>query len=62
MTNGNFTPAAKTSFKDKIQDIPIVMVLPATTTYTAGNTDDKNKVAVLGHSVMDLPFIFLMRL
>ncbi|WP_267240332.1 Rib/alpha-like domain-containing protein, partial [Streptococcus sp. Marseille-Q6488] len=47
ITNGNFTTAAKTSFKDKIQELNRT-VLPATTTYTAGNTDDKTKVAVLG--------------
>ena len=46
ITNGNFTPAAKTSFKDKIQDLNRT-VLPATTTYTVGNTDDKAKVAVI---------------
>ncbi|MFQ6729411.1 hypothetical protein MU592_09535, partial [Streptococcus pneumoniae] len=47
ITNGNFTPAAKTNFKDKIQELNRT-VLPATTTYTAGNTEDKTKVAVLG--------------
>ncbi|MEL0446611.1 YSIRK-type signal peptide-containing protein, partial [Streptococcus pneumoniae] len=47
IVNGNFTPVAKTRFKDKIQELNRT-VLPATTTYTAGNTDDKNKVAVLG--------------
>ncbi|RJQ60220.1 YSIRK-type signal peptide-containing protein, partial [Streptococcus pseudopneumoniae] len=47
IANGNFTPAAKTRFKDKIQELNGT-VLPATTTYTTGNTDDNNKVAVLG--------------
>ncbi|CIY18591.1 surface anchored protein [Streptococcus pneumoniae] len=46
ITNGNFTTAAKTSFKDKIQELNRT-ALPTTTTYTAGNTDDKAKVAVI---------------
>ncbi len=41
----SFTPAARTSFKDKIQDLNRT-VLPATT--TTADTDDKNNVAVLG--------------
>ncbi|VJF29175.1 surface anchored protein [Streptococcus pneumoniae] len=46
ITNGNFTPTAKTSFKDKIQELNGT-VLPASTRYTVGTTDDKAKVAVI---------------
>lgn len=47
ITNGNFTTAAKISFKDKIQELNRT-VLPTSTTYTVGNTNDKAKVAVIG--------------
>ncbi|MBW7513110.1 hypothetical protein J5E94_10470, partial [Streptococcus pneumoniae] len=46
ISNGNFTTAAKTSFKDKIQELNGT-VLPASTRYTVGTTDDKAKVAVI---------------
>uniref|UniRef100_UPI000B26FE49 Rib/alpha-like domain-containing protein n=1 Tax=Streptococcus pneumoniae TaxID=1313 RepID=UPI000B26FE49 len=45
-TNGNFTTAAKTRFKDKIEELNRT-VLPASTRYTVGTTDDKAKVAVI---------------
>ncbi|COA51674.1 surface anchored protein [Streptococcus pneumoniae] len=46
LTNGNFTTAAKTRFKDKIEELNRT-VLPASTRYTVGTTDDKAKVAVI---------------
>ncbi|MDG9295708.1 YSIRK-type signal peptide-containing protein, partial [Streptococcus pneumoniae] len=49
ITNGNFTTAAKTRFKDKIEEINRQNTqLPTSTTYSVGNTDDKERVAVLG--------------
>ncbi|VNN95814.1 surface anchored protein [Streptococcus pneumoniae] len=49
ITNGNFTAAAKTRFKDKIETINRQNTqLPTSTTYSVGNTDDKERVAVLG--------------
>ncbi|WP_193218450.1 hypothetical protein, partial [Streptococcus pneumoniae] len=49
ITNGNFTTAAKTRFKDKIETINRQNTqLPTSTTYSVGNTDDKERVAVLG--------------
>ncbi|WP_235788162.1 DUF1542 domain-containing protein [Streptococcus pneumoniae] len=49
ITNGNFTAAAKTRFKDKIETINRQNTqLPTSTTYSVGNTNDKERVAVLG--------------
>ncbi|VRL11181.1 surface anchored protein [Streptococcus pneumoniae] len=48
ISNGNFTTAAKTSFKDKIQEANRQNTqLPTSVTYSVGNTDDKTKVAVI---------------
>ncbi|VIZ08231.1 surface anchored protein [Streptococcus pneumoniae] len=49
ITDGNFTTAAKTRFKDKIEEINRQNTqLPTSTTYSVGNTDNKERVAVLG--------------
>ncbi|VRN10580.1 surface anchored protein [Streptococcus pneumoniae] len=48
ITNGNFTAAAKTRFKDKIETINRQNTqLPTSVTYSVGTTDDKAKVAVI---------------
>ncbi|TVX11094.1 YSIRK-type signal peptide-containing protein, partial [Streptococcus pneumoniae] len=48
ISNGNFTTAAKTSFKEKIQEANRQNTqLPTSVTYSVGNTDDKTKVAVI---------------
>ncbi|WP_210765995.1 Rib/alpha-like domain-containing protein, partial [Streptococcus pneumoniae] len=48
ISNGNFTTAAKTSFKEKIQEANRQNPqLPTSVTYSVGNTDDKTKVAVI---------------
>ncbi|WP_153299654.1 Rib/alpha-like domain-containing protein, partial [Streptococcus pneumoniae] len=48
ISNGNFTTAAKTSFKEKIQEANRQNTqLPTSATYSVGTTDDKTKVAVI---------------
>ncbi|HET0715547.1 TPA: DUF1542 domain-containing protein, partial [Streptococcus pneumoniae] len=48
ISNGNFTTAAKTRFKEKIQEANRQNPqLPTSVTYSVGNTDDKTKVAVI---------------